>query len=64
MTMTGTTGEYHTTPIFGRYDAMFRAFADYINKEKENPYGYEYERKLHKLILKACGKKINSIKEI
>lgn len=49
-------GEYHTTPVFGRYDAMFRAFADYINKEKENPYGYEYERKLHKLILKACGK--------
>ena len=50
-------GEYHTTPVFGRYDAMFRAFADYINKEKENPYGYEYERKLHKLILKACGNK-------
>lgn len=49
-------GEYHTTPIFGRYDAIFCAFADYINKEKENPYGYEYERKLHKLILKACGK--------
>lgn len=48
--------EYYTTPIFGRYDAMFRAFADYINKEKENPYGYEYERRLHKLILKACGK--------
>ena len=48
--------EYHTTPIFGRYDAMFRAFADYINKEKENPYGYEYERRLHNLILKACGK--------
>lgn len=49
-------GEYHTTPVFGRYDAMFRAFADYVNKEKENPYGYEYERKLHKLILKSCGK--------
>lgn len=52
----GQKGERHTSPEHGRYDAMFRAFADYINKEKENPYGYEYERKLHKLILKACGK--------
>lgn len=49
-------GEYHDTPIHGRYDAMFRAFADYVNGEKVNPYDYEYERQLHKLILKACGK--------
>lgn len=49
-------GEYHDTEVYGRYDAMFRSFATYINKEKQNPFDYEYERKLHKLILKACGK--------
>ena len=48
-------GERHTSPEHGRYDAMFRAFADYINGVKSNPYTYEYERKLHKVLLKACG---------
>ena len=47
--------EYHDTPVFGRYDAMFRSLGKYINGEKQNPFGYEYERGLHKLILKACG---------
>ena len=49
-------GEYHDTAVHGRYDAMFRAFAAYVSGEKKNPYNYEYERDLHKLILKACGK--------
>ncbi|MEE0898059.1 MAG: Gfo/Idh/MocA family oxidoreductase, partial [Acutalibacteraceae bacterium] len=49
-------GEYHDTAVHGRYDAMFRAFADYVTGEKKNPFGYEYERELHKLILKACRK--------
>jgi hypothetical protein len=40
--------------VHGRYDAMFRAFAAYVSGEKKNPYNYEYERELHKLILKAC----------
>lgn len=48
-------GETYDTEVFGRYDAMFRAFADYIHGE-ENPFGYEYEKELHKLLLKACGK--------
>lgn len=48
-------GSYHDTPVFGRYDAMFRAFAEYVNGEKENLFDYEYERNLHKLILRACG---------
>lgn len=46
----------YRTDVFGRYDAMFCAFADYINGKKENPYNYEYERELHSLILKACRK--------
>lgn len=48
-------GTYHRSEVFGRYDAMFEAFADYVNGIKKNPYDYEYERQLHKIILKACG---------
>lgn len=51
-------GEKHVSEVYGRYDAMFRAFADYIRKDKVNPYTLEYEKNLHKLILRACGKEI------
>ena len=51
-------GERHFSPEHGRYDAMFRAFADYVGGVKSNPYTYEYERKLHKVLLKACGEEI------
>lgn len=47
---------YYETPVSGRYDAMLRGFAGYINGVQKNPFDYEYERGLHKLILKACGK--------
>lgn len=45
------------TEVRGRYDAMFRAFADYVNGKAKNPYDYEYERELHKILLEACGVK-------
>lgn len=48
--------ECHDSVVHGRYDALYRAFASYVNGEQENPFDYEYERNLHKLILKACGK--------
>ena len=51
-------GEHHISPEHGRYDDMFRAFAVYINGVKSNPYTYEYEKKLHKVLLKACGEEI------
>lgn len=51
-------GICHTSVLHGRYDAMWRAFAAYVNGEKENPFDYEYERTLHKLILKSCGKEV------
>lgn len=54
----GVKGNHYNVPVYGRYDAMFKAFAQYVSGKKENPYSYEYERKLHKLILKACGKEI------
>ena len=50
--------ECYETEVFGRFDGMFRAFADYINGVKSNPYTYEYERKLHKILLKACGETV------
>ena len=50
--------ECYETEVFGRFDGMFRAFADYINGVRSNPYTYEYERKLHKILLKACGEKV------
>lgn len=51
-------GECWDTEVHGRYDAMYRAFAAYVKGEKTNPFDYEYERSLHKLILRACGKEV------
>jgi len=38
-----------------RYDAMMRNFAEMV-RGKENPYSYDYELNLYKLILRSCGK--------
>ena len=43
---------------FGRYDAMMVNFHDLVVGKKENPYTYEYERGLYKLVLRACGKEL------
>lgn len=51
-------GERHNAPVHGRYDAMFSAFADYVNGKKQNPFSYEYERNLHSVLLQACGVEI------
>lgn len=40
---------------FGRYDAMMRAFAAMVRGEKQNPYTYDYELSLFRVILKCCG---------
>ena len=37
-----------------RYDEMMLDFAAYIRNEKQNPYDYDYELELHRLILSAC----------
>lgn len=37
-------GEHHNSEVYGRYDAMYRAFAEYVNGIKINPFNYEYER--------------------
>ena len=44
-----------TSEVFGRYDAMIRAFAEMVRGEKTNPYTCDYELTLFKTILKCCG---------
>ena len=44
--------------IYDRYDGMMKNFAELING-KENPYDYDYELGLYKLILKACGVEVS-----
>ena len=45
------------SPHADRYDNMMRGFASYVRGEKENPWNYDYELELYKIILKACGEK-------
>ncbi len=40
-----------------RYDGMIKHFAELL-RGKENPYSYDYELNLYKLILAACGKDV------
>jgi predicted dehydrogenase len=49
--------ESSKTAVFDRYDAMMQNFAEMVCG-KENPYTYDYELNLYKLILKACGKEV------
>ena len=49
--------ESSKTPVYDRYDDMMRNFAEIV-RGKENPYPYDYELGLYKLILKSCGKEI------
>ena len=45
------------TDVYDRYDGMMFNFAQLV-RGKENPYSYDYELSLYKLVLKACGKEI------
>jgi len=50
-------GSISQTEVYDRYDAMMANFADLVHG-KENPYSYDYELGLYKLILRACGKEV------
>ena len=50
--------EFVETDVFNRYNDIIKNFAEMVCDGKENPYDYDYERRLHKLILRACGKEI------
>ena len=47
-----------------RYDAMITAFAEMVRGERENPWSYEYELQLYRIVLAACGVDIDYKKEI
>lgn len=40
---------------FDRYELMMSDFAAYIRGKKENPYTLEYEARLHRILIAACG---------
>ncbi len=42
---------------FDRYDAMMQSFAEMVCGKKENPWSYDYELELYKIIMQACGGK-------
>ncbi len=50
----GDRGQTVQSEQFGRYDAMMEAFATYVRGEKENPYTYDYELALYKILLQCC----------
>ena len=45
------------TPTFDRYETMMQTFASYVRGERENPYTYDYELTLFRIILQCCGVK-------
>lgn len=47
-------GPFIDTGAFDRYDTMMREFAAYI-RGKENPFGYEFEKKLFRLVMECVG---------
>ena len=38
-----------------RYDALLYDFAAFVRGEKENPYTFDYEYQLHRMIMYCCG---------
>ena len=51
----GRPADNHDTAPFERYESMIRGFASYVRGEAKNPYSYEHELLLHKVLLAACG---------
>lgn len=49
-------GKLTTFEPYNRYDYMMLSFADMLRGKIENPYKPEYERALHRNLLRACGK--------
>lgn len=42
-----------------RYDNMMASFAKMVCGEMENPFGYDYELRLYKMLLRSCGVALN-----
>ena len=42
-------------PKDSRYDTMVQDFASYINGTLENPFTYDHEISVHKVLTQVCG---------
>lgn len=49
-------GVKSVSETYNRYDDMFRSYYQISRGEKTNDYTLDYEKKLYRLVLKACGK--------
>ena len=47
--------EFSWTDTYDRYDLMMESFAEMVRGERQNPWNYDYELNLYKIIMKACG---------
>lgn len=41
--------------VYDRYEKMMRSFGEFVRGERQNPYTYDYELELYKLVLECCG---------
>lgn len=48
-------GVAERSELYDRYHDMMTDFAEMVQGKKKNPYSYDYELELYKLILKCCG---------
>lgn len=55
----GVFGKHTRSECYNRYDEMMKNFARLVSKETENPYTYDYELNLYRLLLRACGKELS-----
>ena len=51
-------GQTQRSDAYDRYNAMMTAFAKMAAGETANPYTYDYELTLYKLVLQSCGCKL------
>lgn len=48
-------GKHDRTDVYDRYDGMMASFAQMVRGDKVNPYTYDYELELYKILLECCG---------
>ena len=53
--LTQTGREDFVSEPFGRYNAMMESFAETVRGDAANPYSYDYELELFRVLLKCCG---------
>lgn len=49
------TGVYHNTQLYDRYDNMMASFRRMALGEVQNPWSYDYELALFRILWKCCG---------